>query len=1262
MRGQNGGNTPFHFCSSLCLLVATAYECECSKCEPQFACYAKSDSMRRKKRRARKQELAPVRDRHVAWQIDRKYRTAKHKRQNSSAASTHSAYTVDSGATISVTNSISCLKYITDACPNRKVQVANKQYVDIVCIGVAELNLVDDAGQQYTILLENVAYSPHFSGNLLSVEELFKQHKIATIFRGPNAAFITPDGRNIPFSTDARRRYMLHAHSVLDDNKPELWHKRLMHAGTAAMQRLGQFIPCLQRRDYNFSDCDACAQGGGRKSNAFSAQRSFEKRPRKQNNFTYFGERIASDLCGPMPDSIGGEKYFIIFHDSYSKYLAAYAIKDKSKETVLDAFRLFLSDHDRLLTRGIGTFWTDNGGEYLNSDMDAFCEEMCIKRSYTVPYTPSQNPYAERANGTLLRPLRSIIASSPESHEKLWVPLLEQAAIVHNALLGPDGISPYERVHGKPFDYKLLHAPLSLCWYLVPERERASKLSPRALPAVYLGMDPQRHGHRVYVPSLRRYTTALHVVFNEHRFYHSSLDQRRVHFDDNYQQHDNDTIGTRMRDRSGTYREERDDTNDPTVDDQQHDPYDSRHFTINDDRDITPTPAGTRLRDDLRHGTADDYHENHCSNPSCLYPSGHDGPCSDIEEAGRRNRIRRPPVRFGFGAQTCQVDGCVFHNMHCGECENQSGSKLPNFPDSLYSALDDASSVLDIDLLEQPLRVVIDDVQHEILTVDMSDFGKVPPPKTYEDTQRSPLKPKWDDSMQEEHTTLMENKTWTYVSRNDPRVRRRKPTKSRWVYTIKYNRDGTISRWKSRFVVCGYSQRHGYDYDRAFSATLRASSFRTLLAISAGKGMRLMHFDVKNAFTEANMDNHDVFVEPAKGFEVWEWINGKKQSMLLHLQRALYGTKQASRLWQETLRDHLVEQGFKQSTADPCLYRLSSDDGEILLGIYVDDVIVAYRGDALYSKFTDAFFKRFRGKSEKLSWFLGMAIDQHEDYSIHLDHERSISNCADKYIPNNKVTRDHPPDVLFSKLARATDDVERAQVQRFGYASIVGAILYIAVMSRPDVAWHASILAKFMSDPSSDCCDAAVQLLQYLHSTRKKRMFFPGTVNVPDGLSKHSKDIESNHGFVAYSDSSWGNSTPYPMFGFGIYMYGGLVSFASKQLKTVAFSSCEAEYAAASYTCKEIEFIRNICDDMGVTLQGRLVLAVDNTAAIDIAHDVGVSGRTKHFDRAIHYLRDLTQLRRVLPAHVTTDQQRADGYTKPLTKHAYAKWVPHVVH
>ena len=82
---------------------------------------------------------------------------------------------------------------------------------------------------------------------------------------------------------------------------------------------------------------------------------------------------------------------------------------------------------------------------------------------------------------------------------------------------------------------------------------------------------------------------------------------------------------------------------------------------------------------------------------------------------------------------------------------------------------------------------------------------------------------------------------------------------------------------------------------------------------------------------------------------------------------------------------------------------------------------------------------------------------------------------------------------------------------------------------------------------------------------------------------------------------------------------------------------------------------------MGTILQGRLVLALDNSACLDIAFDVGVSGRTKHFDRAIHYLRDLTQLRRVLPVFVSTELQKADGYTKALNKSKFLQWIRSVV-
>ena len=177
-------------------------------------------------------------------------------------------------------------------------------------------------------------------------------------------------------------------------------------------------------------------------------------------------------------------------------------------------------------------------------------------------------------------------------------------------------------------------------------------------------------------------------------------------------------------------------------------------------------------------------------------------------------------------------------------------------------------------------------------------------------------------------------------------------------------------------------------------------------------------------------------------------------------------------------------------------------------------------------------------------------------------------------------------------------------------------------------------------------------LLLYLHCTKDKRIVFNGSTKAPsdDAFNDLEEIIEKNHGFVAYSDSSWGNKYPYPMFGYCMFMFGGVISYASKQLKVIAFSSCEAEYAAAAHACKEIEFIRHLLEDLGFPFDGPLAFGVDNTAAIDVAYNMGVSGRTKHFNMAIHFFRDCVQLLSVVPRHVLTKQQRADIFTKLLDK------------
>ena len=99
----------------------------------------------------------------------------------------------------------------------------------------------------------------------------------------------------------------------------------------------------------------------------------------------------------------------------------------------------------------------------------------------------------------------------------------------------------------------------------------------------------------------------------------------------------------------------------------------------------------------------------------------------------------------------------------------------------------------------------------------------------------------------------------------------------------------------------GYSQIQGVDYTQSFSATLRATSMRTLLALAAGESLSLEHFDVTSAFTQSDIDC-DIYVEPPKGYPM-KTTDGR--DAVLKLKRALYGTKQASRLWQQRLAGHL---------------------------------------------------------------------------------------------------------------------------------------------------------------------------------------------------------------------------------------------------------------------------------------------------------------------------------------------------------------------
>ena len=133
-------------------------------------------------------------------------------------------------------------------------------------------------------------------------------------------------------------------------------------------------------------------------------------------------------------------------------------------------------------------------------------------------------------------------------------------------------------------------------------------------------------------------------------------------------------------------------------------------------------------------------------------------------------------------------------------------------------------------------------------------------------------------------------------------------------------------------------------------------------------------------------------------------------------------------------------------------------------------------------------------------------------------------------------------------------------------------------------------------------------------------------------------------------------------YGFDIFFANGPISFVAKVLKVVAWSSCEAEYAASAYCTKEIAFVRQLLLFLGIDLHGPIIFGVDNTASIDAAENLGVTARTKHFKQATHYLRDEVEHKEVKLVHIPTYLQWADWFTKVLDKTTFLRNLDHFLH
>jgi hypothetical protein len=137
---------------------------------------------------------------------------------------------------------------------------------------------------------------------------------------------------------------------------------------------------------------------------------------------------------------------------------------------------------------------------------------------------------------------------------------------------------------------------------------------------------------------------------------------------------------------------------------------------------------------------------------------------------------------------------------------------------------------------------------------------------------------------------------------------------SKWFYKIKHVANGSIEKYKERFVSRGFSQKEGIDYEEAFSPIPRYTSIRTIISLAAKMKWKLHQMDVKTTFLNGVIEE-EVYIEKPQGFEVED-----RKTHVCRLKKAMYGLKQDPRPWYGRIDSFLTSFRFTKSKVDSNLY------------------------------------------------------------------------------------------------------------------------------------------------------------------------------------------------------------------------------------------------------------------------------------------------------------------------------------------------------
>jgi Reverse transcriptase (RNA-dependent DNA polymerase) len=451
---------------------------------------------------------------------------------------------------------------------------------------------------------------------------------------------------------------------------------------------------------------------------------------------------------------------------------------------------------------------------------------------------------------------------------------------------------------------------------------------------------------------------------------------------------------------------------------------------------------------------------------------------------------------------------------------------------------------------------------------------------------------------------------------------------------VKRNADGSIERYKARVVAQGFAQRPGFDFTETFAPTPKWAALRAIIALATIEDLELESVDISSAYLNGELEE-EVYMRQPEGFvekgDDWYW----------RLIKSLYGLKQAGRCWHRKLNEVLESMGFKRTVCEHSIWIYHRGEERIIIPVFIDDITIAARNKEAIQRVKDDLKAHFKLRDlGPTSFLLGVEIKRDRTTrTLTLSQRQYVLDILERFglADCNSVTTPLDPSVRLSSAQSPTTPEDIEAMRSVPYLQAVGALMYLAVATRPDIAYSVGVLARFSKNPGPLHWKAVKHLFRYLKGSLDYKLTYSGL-------------HPSSELFTTYTDADHagnpdnGRSTS----GYVVKMGNGAVSWSSRLQTIVALSTTEAEFVAATSAGQEILWLRNLFTEFGYNMDTPSTLYIDNQSALSVAKNPEHHGRMKHLDLRFYWLRDEVEQGRIKVAHLPTDLMPADILTKAL--------------